>query len=606
MFLSTWRFLLLVLFISLLATTVFLLGLNGDFVLDDGINILQNRLLYINELNIENIANAALSFHDGNGSRPLPMASFAIDHWRADGMDASAFKTTNLLIHAFTTFFLALFFRQLLLLANWNIKRATAGALLLTFFWAIHPLQVSSVLYVVQRMQTMATMFIVLALWAYLAMRQSQLDGGRGRLYGVLFLALWGLALACKEDAVLLPAYTLALELTILRFRAAQQVVAKGLRHSYLLMSVLAVAAYLFIVVPYYWHWDAYSGRDFSSLERLLTQGRVLVMYLGQIVIPLPDHMSFIYDTLTISRSLWQPWTTLPSLLLLGLLLVWAWRWRTYRPLFSLGVLLFFSGHFIGSNIVGLELVFEHRNHFPLIGAILALGDLFMLAFQRLQWRNHLISGALGTAVTLLGLATVSHAYTWGDPVRHGEKLVELQPSSTRAWTQLGGAYFDLYKRTKDNTYLSQAIEVNAKGLEHVASPSLAGNLVVYKSLLGTIEDKDWQRFLVILRDAPPGWQNKLVVWIMMQNATRGFAIDQERIAEAFHIYTIKNRMAAHEYMEVGVFIYKSGQPEKALPFFKEAIKFYPENDPAMQRLLKDLADAGHADWVEILRKARE
>lgn len=606
MFLSTRHFLLLALLVSLLATSVFLPGLNGDFVLDDGINILQNRLLYMTELNIENLTNAALSFHDGNGSRPLPMASFAVDHWRADGMNASAFKTTNLLIHAFTTFFLALFFRQLLLLANWSIERATIGALLLALFWAIHPLQVSSVMYVVQRMQTMATMFIVLSLCAYLAMRKSQLSGKRGRLYGVLLLVFWGLALACKEDAALLPAYTLALELTILRFRAAQQVVTKGLRQSYLLMSVIAVAAYFFVVVPHYWQWDAYPGRDFSSLERLLTQGRVLAMHLGQIVIPLPDHMPFIYDTLTISRSLWQPWTTLPSLLLLAFLLVWAWSWRTHRPLFSLGILLFFSGHFIGSNIIGLELVFEHRNHFPLIGAMLALSDLFVLAFQRWQRNRRLSVGVLGIAVTLLGIATVSHAYTWGDPVRHGQKMVDLQPSSTRAWTQLGGAYFDLYKRTEDNKYLSQAIDVNAKGLEHIASPSLAGNLVIYKSLLGTVSDKDWQRFLDILRDAPQSWQNKFVVWVMMKNADRGFAIDQERTTEALHILSQKTKMAASEYMQIGVFIYKSSQPNKALPFFEEAIKLYPENDPVMQRLLKDLANAGHTDWVETLHKARE
>lgn len=606
MFLSTRRFLLSALLVSLLAASVFLPGLKGDFVVDDSINILQNRLLYMTELNIENLTNAALSFHDGNGSRPLPMASFAVDHWRTDGMNASAFKTTNLLIHAFTAFFLALFFRQLLLLANWSIGRATIGALLLALFWAIHPLQVSSVMYVVQRMQTMATMFIVLSLCAYLAMRKSQLSGKRGRLYGVLLLVFWGLALACKEDAALLPAYTLALELTVLRFRATQQVVAKGLCQSYLLLSILGITAYFFIVVPHYWQWDTYPGRDFSSLERLLTQSRVLAMHLGQIVIPLPDHMPFIYDSLTISRSLWQPWTTLPSLLLLAFLLVWAWNWRTRRPLFSLGILLFFSGHFIGSNIIGLELVFEHRNHLPLIGAILALGDLFILAYQRLQWHQRLSLGVLGSAVTLLSLATLSHAYTWGDPVRHGEKMVELQPSSTRAWTQLGGAYFDLYKRTEDNKYLSQAIDVNAKGLEHIASPSLAGNLVIYKSLLGTVSDKDWQQFLDILRDAPQSWQNKFVAWVMMKNANRGFAIDQERIVEVLHILSKKDGLAAREYMEVGVFIYKTNQQNKALPFFEEAIKGYPENDPVVQRLLADLSDAGHADWVDTLQKARE
>ena len=49
---------------------------------------------------MDDLINAALSFHDGNGARPLPMLSFALDYWRSGSMDAAAFKKTNLLIQA--------------------------------------------------------------------------------------------------------------------------------------------------------------------------------------------------------------------------------------------------------------------------------------------------------------------------------------------------------------------------------------------------------------------------------------------------------------------------------------------------------------------------
>lgn len=588
------------------AVAFFIPALSGDFVLDDGFNILQNRLLYVEALRLDDFLNAALSFHDGVGGRPLPMLSFALDYWRVGSMDATAFKTTNLLIHGITVFFLAFFLRRLLLLADWAPSNAAMGALLLALAWGIHPLQVSSVMYVVQRMQTMETLFLVLALWAYLGMRQIQIAGtGRGRLQGVAVLFFWLLALGCKEDAPLLFAFCLSLELTVLRFRAAQVEVAKGWRQTYLLLTVLGLLAYLFVVVPHYWSWGTYGGRNFSSLERLMTQARVLCMYLGQIVFPYPDHMTFIYDDLPVSRSLWSPWTTLPAIVLIAFLLVWAWRWRAMRPIFSLGVLLFFSGHFITSNVIALELVFEHRNHFPLIGAVLAVGDLLVLLWQRFGLGRRAGSVGLCAVMVLLGSATLSHAYTWGDPVRHAEKLVELLPKSTRAWTQLGGAHFDLYKATKDDAHLIHAIEANEVGLQQVKATPLVSNLVIYKSLLGTVTDADWRRFFEVLRDVPYSWQDKFVVWTMMTNVDRGFAIDAENVVRAIHILTEKKSLSGSEYLRAAVFVYKHGTQDAALPYFiRFAEKTSPSN-PAFIRILGQLDDAGLSEWSELMRSAQ-
>ena len=183
-------FCLFSLLVAAVATVFFVPALSGGFVLDDGFNILQNRLLYVEVLSADNLTKAALSFHDGVGGRPLPMLSFALDYWRAGSMDATVFKTTNLFIHGCTVYFLALFLRRLLLLADWAPASAAAGALVLALAWGIHPMQVSSVMYVVQRMQTMETLFLVLALWSYLGVRQIQISGaGRGRLQGIAVAA---------------------------------------------------------------------------------------------------------------------------------------------------------------------------------------------------------------------------------------------------------------------------------------------------------------------------------------------------------------------------------------------------------------------------------
>src|SRR5690606_31762751 len=242
-------------------------------------------------------------------------------------------------------------------------------------------------LYIVQRMQTLATLFVLLAMWAYLKARLAQLEGRAGRTGLILAGLLWAIALGCKEDAVLVPAYLLAMELTVLRFGAADAPLSRALKRGFLLATLGGAALYVFLVVPYFWSWEAFEGRDYSSIERLLTQGRVLCLYLWQMLVPLPASMTFHYDWLEPSRGLLAPWTTLAALLLLGALLAAALVLRRRRPRFSLGVLLFFAGHFVTSNVLGLELAFEHRNHFPLIGVVLAMGDLLATAARRLGLR---------------------------------------------------------------------------------------------------------------------------------------------------------------------------------------------------------------------------
>src|SRR5690606_12883695 len=100
-----------------------------------------------------------------------------------------------------TTLALAVLLRNLLLMAGVAQPRARWAALALALAWAIHPLQVSSVLYVVQRLQTMATLLLVLALLSYLSARRAQMDGKSGRTGWMLTGLLWVLALSCKEDA---------------------------------------------------------------------------------------------------------------------------------------------------------------------------------------------------------------------------------------------------------------------------------------------------------------------------------------------------------------------------------------------------------------------
>ncbi|MDM1784667.1 hypothetical protein [Acinetobacter bereziniae] len=599
------HFALKVLLLVLVVAALFLPGIHGGFLLDDGINITANYVLYIEKLNFENLVYAALSFHDGNGSRALPMASFAFDFWRAGNMDASTFKITNIIIHAITTFFLAFFFRSLLSHAKWNAKQAACGALVLTLLWAVHPLQVSSVLYIVQRMQTMATLFIVLALWSYLLMRQNQMDGGRGRVQGIGVIIFWLLALTCKEDTVLFPIYTLLLELTVLRFKAGQEVVSRGLKQSYALFWGIATLVYFFFVLPKLSCWDACPRRDFNSWERLLTQGRVLVMYIGQIILPFSDRLPFIYEDYPVSRSIWQPWTTLPSILFLGCLIVWAWCIRSIRPLFAFGILLFFAGHFISSNVIPLELVFEHRNHLPLIGAILALADLILWGCQTFKINNKIIVVTFTILIIYFAANTLYQTYIWGDSTRLGQKLTKLSPHSIRAWNQYAATYFDDYNVTKNPDSLKKAISISENAFQSIESPSLAANILIYKSILGHVTNADWERYYQSLRNSKDISLNKKTLNILVDNYVKGFEVDANKLISAMDIVEKQGGLSIQDYFMFANQVYNSKQRSHTIIFFKKIVGSSPTNDPQVSSLLNDLESGGYTEWVQALKQVQ-
>lgn len=579
-------------------------GLAGAFIFDDFPNIVTNSALHIRTLNVQSLLYAAYSFEPGGSSRALSMLSFALDFWRA-GLDPHAFKVTNLVIHALTCLVLALFLKRVLRVAGWREQHATVAALLMTAFWALHPLQVSSVLYVVQRMQTLGTLFLLLALLFYMRMRQAQMCAARSRGEALMVLLFAALGFSAKEDAVLLPAYVLALELTVLKFAAADEVFSRRLRWAFALAVGLALLIFVFMALPRYWHWDLYPRRDFSSPDRLLTQGRVLVMYLSQILLPWPDTLRFFYDDIEISRSLWKPWTTLPALMLLAGLLALAWRLRSVRPVFSLGVLLFFAGHFLTSNIIALELAFEHRNHFPLIGVVLAVGDLLSVLFRKLKFARALQLCLLAALLAAFGSATAARAHVWGDTLRFAEHTLELAPRSERAWVFLCSTYFLRSGQQPDSPGLNVAIDTCEQGTRVLPeSASLQSNLLIFKSIRGDATQEDWDELIKRLDKVRMTVQNKRILWVTLDNVDRGVLNNESATLRIIESIASRSTLHPAEYRRVAAYIFnETHEPVKAFPFMQRAVELSAPDDAENQKMFRELRSIGREDWVEQLEQ---
>src|SRR5690606_2284534 len=146
--------------------------------------------------------------------------------------------------------------------------------------------------------------------------------------------------------------------------------------------------------------------------------------------------------------------------------------------LFALGVLLFFASHFIASNVVDLELAFEHRNHFALVRAVLAIGSMLAQAGRRLQVRPAVRAAVCMAVLSGLGSATLLRANTWGSAVAIARAGTVAAPHSGRAWVELCAGYFKAGGgAVVSNSRLDAAIATCTRGAD--AAPQSLNSLTL-------------------------------------------------------------------------------------------------------------------------------
>jgi hypothetical protein len=241
-----------------------------------------------------------------------------------------------------------------------------------------------------------------------------------------------------------------------------------------------------------------------------------------------------------------------------------------------------------------------------MLGMILAVTDLVWMMIKHWSVSRPAILSGLALGMMFLGVATLVRAHTWGDPVRLGEAFVRLTPTSPRAWGELDSAWFDLYIKTRDKENLQHAITVCNNSFKHLASVTMAGNLVLYKSLLDTVEQADWDRLYKYLRQTPPGRARNNVIATLMKNTDKDFIKDKAGVVSALKIYQEIERPDFRKSVRLGVFTYKAGMQQDSMVFFRVAAQNVRDNGPRFKSLLEALKKEGHGQWAEELRAIHE
>jgi tetratricopeptide (TPR) repeat protein len=312
--------------------------------------------------------------------RPLTLLTFLLDaHDWPTG--PHPFKLTNLILHLINGVLLALLLRRLGQEAFKSIdkQRINLAAVIGAGLWLLHPLFVSTTLYIVQREAMLPATFTLLGLLAWLHGRASIARGNGLRGLAWITVSLGGctmLGVLSKANGILLPALAVVVEYVLLRSTSSQghsiTLVEQQQRRTYgrsmWLFGWLPTA----IVGGYLLEqgWSGFtrgisSARPWTLGQRLLTEPRVLLDYLDLLWLPRPFTPGLFNDHIQASTSWWSPATTLPAILAIFGLIVGAWLLRRRWPALALAMLFYFVGQSLESSTVALELYFEHRNYLP-------------------------------------------------------------------------------------------------------------------------------------------------------------------------------------------------------------------------------------------------
>ena len=298
------------------------------------------------------------------------MLSFLIDSqsWQ---LNVASFKYTNIMIHVLNGLMLCWFVCEMLQILGLSVQRSALLSLLVAALWLLHPFNGSTVLYVVQRMTQLMTFFALASLLCYLKGRQLAFSKPKKGLL-LLCFCLFPFALLSvlsKENGALILLLIVVFELSVFRLRPKNTALTTWFTVG-VVAPLLLFGLYLLLSFP-----DAiatYEFRHFSIYERLLSQSRIIVIYLGKILVPIEAGLSLFADDLPISDSLFSPLSTFFSVLLLVGLATAALYWRKTQPMLFFGIAWFFVMHLLESTYLPLELYFEHRNYMSMIGPLIS------------------------------------------------------------------------------------------------------------------------------------------------------------------------------------------------------------------------------------------
>ncbi|PCJ40682.1 MAG: hypothetical protein COA71_10600 [SAR86 cluster bacterium] len=346
-------------------------GLNGPFLLDDVQNIQAD---YVAGFNWPEIYYAVTHNNSGMLGRPVSVLSILFSGI-LHGPDSWGYKYHNLLIHLINGLLIFWILLEILprLVINKDQKALCMVAGLSALLWMLHPIMVSTVLYAVQRMAELSALFTLVAILVYIFAREA-LEKQNKSYYFLAYLAFplaLLLAVFSKENGALVPFYIFVIELVVYRLHFSNKNVRNNLIVFHTLFVFIPIMLGSIYLATHFSELANFALRDYSMIERLMTQLHVMAFYLKLILLPNLSDMSLFHDDYQITRTF--DIGTILLFLFFSASVWFVFYMKKRAPVISFFVAWFIVSHLMESTFLNLELVFEHRNYLAALGPIVIL-----------------------------------------------------------------------------------------------------------------------------------------------------------------------------------------------------------------------------------------
>ena len=563
--------------LALVGVLVFSNSLEGPFIFDDDLHIVDNPV-------ITDLWPLSPILKD---PRPVVSLTLAINYSLGPGFDVRTYHLFNLAIHILAAITLYALVRHTLLLPKWS-RRFDEIAPWLAFsaavMWMVHPLVTQAVNYIVQRAESMMALFYLLTL--YFALRSFSATAGKAYWYAAAIVAC-GLGMGCKQVMVSAPLVVLIFDRTFaagsfaaaLRQRAALYI---GLAAGWVLLLVFMRGPGQLLTS------DAAAGFNLKLISPwvyLYSQSHVICYYLRLAL--WPDPLVFDYWWLP-ARSVIEVW---PYLVIVALLLfaggVALWR-KNWLGVF--GAIFFCVLAPTSSFIPIADLAVEHRMYLPLAVIVVAvvIGGYVLLCRLMGPQRARVPGGILVLILAVaMAAGTVRRNRDYQSARRLWETVVQHRPRNIRARNSLA---IYMARDGAHDLALDQYNIVLADKPEHV--DSLLGRADVYlKQNKLEAALADLTKAMALPTSDPQQRQANFNAGV----ATLG--LEQFEQAESYLRKAIEiDATFTKAYNNLGYVLRRQKKFEEAEQVLRKLIELNPLDEDAYFNLAMVLSDMGRVD----------
>ena len=383
------------------------------------------------------------------GERPLVNLSFALNY-AFGGLDVRGYHVVNLAIHLVAALVLYGLVRRTLttprLQPRWG-QAAPWLALTVALLWIVHPVQTNSVMYLIQRAESLMGLWYLLTLYSLV------------RGWGVAAIVSCALGMASKPVMVTAPLAAFLYDGVFLAgsARAAWQrrrPLYVGLAATWGLLAALVVN-----VSPHAEPSAGFALTGITPLAYARTQPGVILHYLRLAVWPHPLVLDYGWPLAATPQAVWPPTLALGAL-------VFATAWTMVRaPTIGFWGAWCFLLLAPTSSVIPLkDLAFEHRMYVPLASLLVLLvlgGDALLRRGIADTRRRRLVACWLVTGVVAtLGTVTIRRNRDYRSKGAMWRDIVAKRPANPRGHVGVGAALLEEGKLDAAAAAFSQTLRL--------------------------------------------------------------------------------------------------------------------------------------------------